>query len=176
MKRSEKLLEAGKDLNHLQSIALKMITDWDEKSHPYQRLPEPIAEGHKNIWSLIFGRRAGKTKAASAAISEFAVTNDDAPIGVVAPTYRKLTEVNFQSEVGLLNHIPKELIVSSTISPPKIKLFNGAEIFGFTADVKDTLRGRGLKAVWEMSSLSGNTKRFGMKSRRFVQRVRIHSS
>ena len=77
-----------------------------------------------------------------------AANDPDSYNAVIAPTSSDLTKVCFEGPVGLMRTIPPELVKDYNRTDVKITLTNGAQIFGFSAEKADRLRGPQHHRVW----------------------------
>jgi phage terminase large subunit-like protein len=109
--------------------------------------------GDWNIWLILAGRGFGKTHTGARDAALFALKNPNSQVAVVVPTYGDLKRVAFGGPSGILDFIPKELLVRGrgqgyNASSQEIRLFNGSKIIGFTATEPDRLRGPQFHHAW----------------------------
>jgi phage terminase large subunit-like protein len=81
-------------------------------------------------------------------VAYYAMTHAGARIGVVAPTAAAARDVCVEGESGLLNVIPRSLIVDWNRSLGEMHLDNGAQFKLFSADEPDRLRGYQHHRAW----------------------------
>ena len=110
---------------------------WLEKSRPKQIIPS----GDWRICLLLAGRGFGKTRSAAEDAWWFAAMNDGARIAYVAPTSKDIRETAIEGPSGLLACMPPECLVSYNRSFGEIKLWNGSQINGYSAEEPERLRG-----------------------------------
>ena len=92
---------------------------------------------------FLAGRGFGKTLTLNYDLLQYALTNDNVIVGVVAPTYGDLKRIIFDGDSGLLKIIDRELLAPSGYnkSNNEIRFWNGSRIQGFPAIEPDRLRG-----------------------------------
>ena len=89
-------------------LAIGRIADW----HSVRRKMQTEPDGDWwTIWLMKAGRGAGKTRTASEWVFEQAWLSPNSRTLVLAPTYGDLSGICFEGESGLLNVIPRELII-----------------------------------------------------------------
>lgn len=110
---------------------------WIEKARPKQ-LPRA---GDWRIWLILAGRGFGKTRCAVEDCAGFAYDNPNSRIAFVAATSKDLRETVMEGVSGLRNAIPEKCIASYNRSFSEIRLWNGAQINGYSAEEPDRLRG-----------------------------------
>jgi len=84
---------------------------------------------------FLAGRGFGKTLTLNYDLLQYALTNDNVIVGVVAPTYGDLKRIIFDGDSGLLKIIDRELLAPSGYnkSNNEIRFWNGSRIQGFPA-------------------------------------------
>jgi phage terminase large subunit-like protein len=100
------------------------------------------------IWLICTGRRTGKTLAGSNWILEQALKYKNSRWLVLEPTFRQIDEVAFRGKAGIIAQAQPGEISDYNKNNKCITLRNGAEIFGFSADAPDTIRGMGFWGAW----------------------------
>lgn len=125
--------------------ALAWRSAWLQKAHKHQMVP-PGAWW--NIWLLLAGRGAGKTRTAAEEIGWQAWSNPGTRWLVAAPTSDDVLSVCFEGESGLLACIPRTLIKSFTSKPPEITLVNDSLIRGIAAFEPERFRGPQWHGAW----------------------------
>lgn len=117
---------------------------WCKKARPEQLAPQ----GDWTTWMILTGRGWGKTRTGAEWVWWEASKDPNAIIGVFAPTFDMLRGVCFLGESGLLAVIPPELIAEYNKSLQNIRLTNGAQIQGFSAQEPDRIRGSQFTDCW----------------------------
>lgn len=110
---------------------------WIRRSRPEQIRPD----GDWRIWLILAGRGWGKSLTAAEDCIDFASFNPDSRIAFVASTSKDLRETVMEGPTGLLQRIPKGCPFTYHRSFSEIKLWNGAQINGYSAEEPDRLRG-----------------------------------
>ena len=125
--------------------AINWQVSWNLKAHKHQI--EPPGDWW-NIWLLMAGRGAGKTRAAAETLAEWAWNEPETRWLVSAPTSGDIRGTCFEGESGLLEVIPKELIADYNKSLHEIKLVNGSFIKGIPASEPERFRGGQWHGAW----------------------------
>lgn len=125
--------------------AINWQVTWNLKAHKHQI--EPPGDWW-NIWLLMAGRGAGKTRAAAETLAEWAWNEPETRWLVSAPTSGDIRGTCFEGESGLLEVIPKELIADYNKSLHEIKLVNGSFIKGIPASEPERFRGGQWHGAW----------------------------
>ena len=140
---------------------------WYEKAHKHQIEP---AGDWWNIWLMLAGRGAGKTRAAAETLASWACEEPKTRWLVSAPTSGDLKGTCFEGDSGLLSVIPKNLIVKYNSSLHEIHLFNGSFIKGIPASEPERFRGPQFHggwldelAAWEYLQDSWDMIQFGIR-------------
>ena len=118
---------------------------WLQKAHQHQIEP---AGDWWNIWLLMAGRGAGKTRAAAETLAAWAVEQANTRWLVSAPTSGDIRGTCFEGDSGLLEVIPSELIADYNKSLHEIKLINGSFIKGIPASEPERFRGGQWHGAW----------------------------
>lgn len=117
---------------------------WRETARPEQLTPR----GQWTTWAIVTGRGWGKTRTGAEWTWWEASKEPGSINGVIAPTFDMLRDICFNGESGLLACIPASQIEDYNKSAQSIKLINGAEIQGLSAQEPDRIRGRQFHRVW----------------------------
>lgn len=118
---------------------------WLQKAHKHQI--EPPGDWW-NVWLLIAGRGAGKTRAAAETLAQWAIEMPNSRWLVSAPTSGDIRGTAFEGDSGLLNVIPETLIADYNKSLHELKLVNGAFIKGIPASEPERFRGGQWHGAW----------------------------
>jgi predicted phage terminase large subunit-like protein len=123
-----------------------------------------------NIWLLLAGRGAGKTRAAAEWTWWQAWSNPKTRWLVSAPTSSDVRDVCFEGDSGLMVVIPEQLIDHYTRSLHEIYLINGSIIKGIPASEPSRFRGPQFHggwfdelAAWDYLDEAWNMIQFGMR-------------
>jgi predicted phage terminase large subunit-like protein len=131
-------------------IALEARAKWAAGAHPHQKEPD----GDWDIWLMLAGRGAGKTRASAESLRDWAWFNPGTRWLVSAPTNADLRATCIEGESGLLNVIPPELIQKTPTgglwnsSEKEIRLINGSLIKGISAEEPERFRGPQFHGGW----------------------------
>jgi phage terminase large subunit-like protein len=128
---------------------ITLSTEWDNSARASQKPPL----GDWNIWLILAGRGFGKTHTGARDAALFALKNPNTQVAVIVPTYSDLRRVAFGGPSGILEFIPKKLLLQGrgqgyNASSQEIRLFNGSKIIGFTATEPERLRGPQFHHAW----------------------------
>ena len=118
---------------------------WLQSAHDHQI--EPHGDWW-NIWLMLAGRGAGKTRAAAETLSQWAWMNPNTRWLVSAPTSGDVRGTCFEGESGLLSVIPQEFIADYNKALHEIKLVNGSFIKGIPASEPERFRGGQWHGAW----------------------------
>ena len=139
------------------------------KKHALKHQIEPKGDWW-NIWLLLAGRGAGKTRAAAEAIGWWAWNEPNTRWLVSAPTSGDLKGTCFEGDSGLLKVIPSILIAKYNSSLHEIHLTNGSLIKGIPASEPERFRGPQFHggwldelAAWEYLRESWDMIQFGIR-------------
>lgn len=110
---------------------------WIDRARPNQLPPQ----GDWRIWMILAGRGWGKTKTAAEDCWDWGWENPNARIAVVAATAKDLRETMLEGPSGILSSAPREIIASYNKSFSEVKLINGTQINGYSAEEPERLRG-----------------------------------
>ena len=127
-------------------IAYIAHAEWVSSAHSYQ-IPPPLEQAYL-VWMMLAGRGAGKTRSASEALWWWCWLIPNSRGLVLAPTANDLKFTCFEGVSGLLQVIPKELVVDYNKQDHQIKLVNGSTIRGISADSYERLRGPQFHFAW----------------------------
>lgn len=118
---------------------------WLEEAHLYQLAPTNLPW---DIWMLIAGRGAGKTKCASNEIGWLALSNPGTRTLVTAPTSGDIRDTCFEGDSGLLNTLPKWAIKQYNKSLHELILFNDSMMKGIPGSEPERYRGPQFHYAW----------------------------
>lgn len=99
-------------------------------------------------WLQLGGRGSGKTRTGAEWIWERAFSNPGSRWAIVAPTQADARKTCFEGESGLLARCPPSLIASYNRQELTLTLINGSQIFGYSAQEPDRLRGPQHHGAW----------------------------
>lgn len=123
-----------------------------------------------NVWLLLAGRGAGKTRCAAEWAWWQAWKNPGARILVSAPTSGDVRDVCFEGESGLISVIPYELVDNYNKSQHEITLTNGSTLKGIAAFESARFRGPQFHfawldelAAWQYADESWSMIQFGLR-------------
>lgn len=111
---------------------------WYKQAHKHQI--EPPGDWW-NIWLMLAGRGAGKTRAAAETLAGWAWEQPGTRWLVSAPTSGDLKGTCFEGDSGLMSVIPSQLILKYNSSLHEIHLINGSFIKGIPASEPERFRG-----------------------------------
>jgi phage terminase large subunit-like protein len=118
---------------------------WLKTAHTHQI--EPPGDWW-NIWLMLAGRGAGKTRAAAETLASWAWEQPNTRWLVSAPTSGDVRGTCFEGDSGLMSVIPPELIADYNKSLHEIKLINGSFIKGISASEPERFRGGQWHGAW----------------------------
>lgn len=118
---------------------------WYKTAHPHQ--VEPPGDWW-NIWLMLAGRGAGKTRAAAETLAAWAVEEPNTRWLVSAPTSGDVRGTCFEGDSGLLAVIPTDLVADYNKSLHELRLFNGSFIKGIAASEPERFRGGQWHGAW----------------------------
>lgn len=139
------LVEQFSRLPAVDRAAFNWQLGWLQKAHRHQI--EPPGDWW-NIWLLMAGRGAGKTRAAAETLAAWAWEEPETRWLVSAPTSGDIRGTCFEGDSGLLSVIPKELIADYNKSLHELKLTNGSFIKGIPASEPERFRGGQWHGAW----------------------------
>ena len=123
-----------------------------------------------NIWLLLAGRGAGKTRAAAETLASWAWEQPGTRWLVSAPTSGDLKSTCFEGDSGLIKVIPPILVEKYNSSLHEITLVNGSLIKGIPASEPERFRGPQFHggwldelAAWEYLRESWDMIQFGIR-------------
>jgi predicted phage terminase large subunit-like protein len=119
--------------------------EWLESAHMYQLAP---TNQPWDIWMLIAGRGAGKTKCASNELGWLALANPGTRSLVTAPTSSDIRDTCFEGDSGLLNTLPRWAIKQYNKSLHELILFNDSLIKGIPGSEPERYRGPQFHYAW----------------------------
>lgn len=141
-------IQAGPNLNNMPPewrSAIKARSKWLTIANEHQIPPRG---DWWDIWLLLAGRGAGKTRTAAEDTWWNAWTNPGTRWLVSAPTSGDVRDVCFEGDSGLLNVIPKELIADYIKSLHELRLVNGSIMKGIPASEPERFRGPQFHGGW----------------------------
>ena len=142
----EEMLDSYEQMSELDRVAIMAHIKWLADAHKYQIAP-PL-EIDWDIWVLLAGRGAGKTRAAAETLWWWAWTQPNTRWLILAPTSGDLKKTCFDGESGLIAKIPQELIAHYNKQDFLITLKNGSLMQGISADAFERLRGPQFHGAW----------------------------
>lgn len=132
-------------LHPIQQLAFNWQLSWTLKAHKHQIEP---GTDWWNIWLMLAGRGAGKTRAAAETLGSWAWQYPETRWLVSAPTSGDVRGTCFEGDSGLLSVIPVELIADYNKSLHELKLINGSFIKGISASEPERFRGGQWHGAW----------------------------
>ena len=150
----------------------QIVFNWQFKWLNEQALKHQIepAGDWWNIWLLLAGRGAGKTRAAAETLAAWACEEAGTRWLVSAPTSGDLKSTCFEGDSGLLKVIPPLLVAKYNSSLHEITLVNGSLIKGIPASEPERFRGPQFHggwldelAAWEYLRESWDMIQFGIR-------------
>lgn len=139
------LTEEFAKLNAIQQTAVTWQLKWMKQAHKHQI--EPVGDWW-NIWLMLAGRGAGKTRAAAETLAAWAWEQPNTRWLVSAPTSGDVRGTCFEGDSGLISVIPPGLIADYNKSLHEIKLINGSFIKGISASEPERFRGGQWHGAW----------------------------
>ena len=136
------------EFSKLKPIAQAVVNwqmGWLKNAHKHKI--EPIGDWW-NIWLMLAGRGAGKTRASAETLLAWAWEEPNSRWLVSAPTSGDIRGTCFEGDSGLLNVCPKELIADYNKSLHEIKLINKSFIKGIPASEPERFRGGQWHGAW----------------------------
>jgi predicted phage terminase large subunit-like protein len=124
--------------------AFEWRTNWLLKAHSYQIPPA----GDWDIWLLLAGRGAGKTRTAAEQLGWWAWQNPNTRWVVAAPTSSDVRSTCLEGDSGLLSVIPPILIKDYNKALHELVLVNGSLIKGIPASEPERFRGPQFHGGW----------------------------
>lgn len=124
--------------------AFEWRTNWLLKAHKYQIPPQ----GDWDIFLLLAGRGAGKTRAAAEQLGWWAWQNPNTRWVIAAPTSSDVRSTCLEGDSGLLNVIPPILIKDYNKALHELTLVNGSLIKGIPASEPERFRGPQFHGGW----------------------------
>jgi phage terminase large subunit-like protein len=139
------LMDAYAKLSPIQQTHVNWQVKWMETAHKHQI--EPHGDWW-NIWLMLAGRGAGKTRAAAETLGEWAWTMPNTRWLVSAPTSGDIRGTCFEGDSGLLAVIPEGFIADYNKSLHELRLINGSFIKGIPASEPERFRGGQWHGAW----------------------------
>ena len=163
----DRLIDEFRKLPPREQAAINWQLKWLQSAHKHQI--EPPGDWW-NIWLMLAGRGAGKTRAAAETLAFWAWKQPETRWLVSAPTSGDLKGTCFEGDSGLLSVIPPELIQDYNKSLHELKLTNGSFIKGIPASEPERFRGPQFHggwldelAAWEYLQDSWDMIQFGIR-------------
>ena len=141
----EYLKEEFAKLKPLDQAVVTWQLNWLKTAHTHQI--EPPGDWW-NIWLMLAGRGAGKTRAAAETLASWAWEQPNTRWLVSAPTSGDVRGTCFEGDSGLMSVIPPSLIADYNKSLHEIKLTNGSFIKGISASEPERFRGGQWHGAW----------------------------
>ena len=141
----EYLKEEFAKLKPIDQVAVTWQLNWMQTAHTHQIEP---AGDWWNIWLMLAGRGAGKTRAAAETLGMWAWEQPNTRWLVSAPTSGDVRGTCFEGDSGLMTVIPPALIADYNKSLHEIKLINGSFIKGISASEPERFRGGQWHGAW----------------------------
>jgi len=132
-------------LPKVQQAAITWQMTWLQKAHAHQI--EPVGDWW-NIWLMLAGRGAGKTRAAAETLAAWAWEEPNTRWLISAPTSGDIRGTCFEGDSGLMSVIPLELIADYNKTQHEIRLVNGSFIKGIPASEPERFRGGQWHGAW----------------------------
>lgn len=142
---SESISDEFAKLNPIQKVTAIWQLKWLQTAHKHQIQPPG---DWWNIWLMLAGRGAGKTRAAAETLAQWAVESPNTRWLISAPTSGDIRGTCFEGDSGLLSVIPQELIADYNKSLHELKLINGSFIKGIPASEPERFRGGQWHGAW----------------------------
>jgi len=145
LKDEEVLVKEFTKMDVLSQVVFNWQAKWYQQAHKHQI--EPPGDWW-NIWLMLAGRGAGKTRAAAETLAQWAWEEPKTRWLVSAPTSGDLKGTCFEGDSGLLSVIPSMLIADYNKSLHELKLINGSFIKGIPASEPERFRGPQFHGGW----------------------------
>jgi predicted phage terminase large subunit-like protein len=143
--KSPETKKAFMSLSPQQQVAYAWRMKWLSQAHDHQIVP---VGDWWNIWLLLAGRGAGKTRTAAEQIGWWAWSEPNTRWLVSAPTSGDVRQTCFEGDSGLLSVIPQELVADYNKALHELKLVNGSFIKGIPASEPERFRGPQFHGGW----------------------------
>ena len=127
-----------------QQAAIGMRANWLRIA----RTPQLTPSGDWQVWLLLGGRGAGKTRTGAEDMAWYALNNPGVRCAVIAPTSADARDTCIEGDSGLLRVIPPECVQSWNRSLGELILFNGSRFKLFSAEEPDRLCGPQHHRAW----------------------------
>jgi predicted phage terminase large subunit-like protein len=145
LRDEEVLVKEFTKMDVLSQVVFNWQAKWYQQAHKHQI--EPPGDWW-NIWLMLAGRGAGKTRAAAETLAQWAWEEPKTRWLVSAPTSGDLKGTCFEGDSGLLSVIPSMLIADYNKSLHELKLINGSFIKGIPASEPERFRGPQFHGGW----------------------------
>jgi phage terminase large subunit-like protein len=134
------------ELHPVEQAVVNWQLNWlGKQAHAHQIEP---AGDWWNIWLMLAGRGAGKTRASAETLAGWAWEQPNTRWLVSAPTSGDLKGTCFEGDSGLMSVIPPALIAKYNSSLHEIHLINGSFIKGIPASEPERFRGPQFHGGW----------------------------
>ena len=145
---SEHILLLEKKLQKLSPDWVQLL-DWREEwlsdAHDYQLPPD---WSKIDIWMLLAGRGAGKTRTASQEVAWWAATSPGSRTLLTAPTSGDVRDTCIEGDSGIMNILPSRFIKAYNRSLSEIVLMNGSVLKGIPGSEPERYRGPQFHFGW----------------------------
>lgn len=155
------------ELPETHRAAFEWRAKWLMAAHKHQILP---TGDWWDIWLMLAGRGAGKTRTAAEELGWWAWQNPNTRWLVAAPTSADVRSTCFEGDSGLMSVIPPILIKDYNKALHEITLINGSLIKGIPASEPERFRGPQFHggwfdelAAWEYLQDAWDMAQFGMR-------------
>jgi len=155
------------ELPETHRAAFEWRAKWLMAAHKHQILP---TGDWWDIWLMLAGRGAGKTRTAAEELGWWAWSNPNTRWLVAAPTSADVRSTCFEGDSGLMSVIPSILIKDYNKALHEITLINGSLIKGIPASEPERFRGPQFHggwfdelAAWEYLQDAWDMAQFGMR-------------
>lgn len=152
--------------------AIEARLRWTRRdARPNQLDPEEGDEDW-NVWAAVAGRGFGKTRMEVEWAWWQAWSDPNTRTHVVARTHSDLDQTMFNGQSGFANIVPPAIVEHFTQNPLYMRLCNGSEIIGFSAEKPSALRGPQCHyavadefCFWERRAAAMSNLLFGLRLR-----------
>ena len=139
------LVQEFTKMDVLSQVVFNWQAKWYQQAHKHQI--EPPGDDWQ-VWLLLAGRGAGKTRAAAETLAQWAWEQPKTRWLISAPTSGDIRGTCFEGDSGCLSVIPSMLIADYNKSLHELKLINGSFIKGIPASEPERFRGGQWHGAW----------------------------